>query len=86
MRKGGERFKLTVLGGKVQGVARALQVRARDDQLPTFDLGGAPDHRPQVVWVPPRAVVHAPEDGVREVDTDLVVRCTVVLASEPVCS
>ena len=67
----GEGGRLTVLGGDVEGVARALQVRTRDDQLLAPDLGGARDDSAQVVRVSPLAVVHAPEDGVGEVDADL---------------
>ena len=61
-----------IVQGKLQRVPRALEAGAGDDELGASDLFGPADNRAQVVRVPACAVIPAAEDGVGEVDADLL--------------
>ena len=57
---------------QLQRVPRALEAGAGDDELGATDLLGPADNRSQVIRVSACAVIPAAEDGVGEVDADLL--------------
>lgn len=70
--KGGMvRIRLTVLIGYCEGVPRALEAGPGHDELGTPNLPGSVDDAGKVVVMTLFAVVHAPENRVSEVDSDL---------------
>ena len=58
--------------GDLEGVARGLEAGAGDDELGTAYVDGALDDAGEVIGVARLAVVVAAEDGVGEVDSDLL--------------
>lgn len=62
----------TVLLTQFEGVVRTFDVGARDDELGAAYLAGAVDDAGQIIWMFLVAMIAASEDGIREVDTDLV--------------